>query len=399
MVDWLQVGQTSGSGDTQILVRAKPNTILSQRTTSLLVSGNTKSVTVPVIQESEDLSQYLTFVCVAEYPLPSNNICWYRDSYASASTIEYSINDGPWTQITATIRSGSGSNPIQVNPGDVIRFRGDNLRYAYEIQNYGVNRSGYFETSGEFYVHGNIMSLISSTSFETLTTLSSDYTFYRLFSKGTSSSDKLDCGGVLLPPTSLTKGCYYGLFSETDTKYSPLLPATSLAESCYAEMFAYCEQLTVAPELPASTMARGCYLYMFNGCTALTEAPVLSAQTLAKECYLGMFGSCSSLSIAPELPASILAESCYALMFADCTSLTKAPDLLAQTLDWYSYQQMFAGCSNLSYIKCLATNPGWDYTQNWVYGVARNGIFVKDGNTSWNTDESGIPYGWTVRNA
>lgn len=47
---WLHLSQVSGSGDTIIIITADTNEQLIERTGSLLVSGNTKSVTVPVLQ-------------------------------------------------------------------------------------------------------------------------------------------------------------------------------------------------------------------------------------------------------------------------------------------------------------------------------------------------------------
>jgi hypothetical protein len=84
-------------------------------------------------------------------------------------------------------------------------------------------------------------------------------------------------------------------------------------------------------------------------------------------------------------------------MFYGCTSLTNAPDLPATTLASNCYEYMFQGCSNLNYIKCLATDmSATNCTKNWVDGVAKTGVFVKDINTSWTVGISGIPFGWDV---
>ena len=58
---------------------------------------------------------------------------------------------------------------------------------------------------------------------------------------------------------------------------------------------------------------------------------------------------------------------------------------------------MFNGCSQLNYIKCLATDiSASDCTNNWVYGVASSGTFIRDANTRWGVGENGIPNGWDV---
>ena len=141
-------------------------------------------------------------------------------------------------------------------------------------------------------------------------------------------------------------------------------------------MFDNCTSLTIAPELHATTLANNCCHYMFRGCTSLTTAPsVLPATTLVNSCYLQMFQGCTSLTTAPELPATTLAERCY--------------------------NGMFDGCTSLNYIKCLATDISEkDCTEDWLYGVASTGTFVKNPNmASWTTGVSGIPSGWTVTNA
>ncbi len=117
---------------------------------------------------------------------------------------------------------------------------------------------------------------------------------------------------------------------------------------------------------------------LFEGCSTLYSHPtkelVLPATSLTEGCYKYMFNSCSHLERAPALPATVLASGCYYLMFQSC--------------------------SNLNYIKCLATtNISTSNLYYWVVGVNGSGTFVKDGNTTWPTGDSGIPSGWTVQTA
>ena len=129
----------------------------------------------------------------------------------------------------------------------------------------------------------------------------------------------------------------------------------------------------------------------------------LPVTTLVDSCYYGMFYGCSSLITAPELPATTLATQCYSSMFSYCTSLTTAPELpaivLLQNFSGYCYYRMFYGCSKLNYIKAMFTStPGSSYTDNWVYGVASTGTFVKNKDATWSvTGNNGIPSGWTVQ--
>ena len=269
------------------------------------------------------------------------NIVWKTSNTSVTKTIEYKLNDGEWTSITSN--TGSSVPSISVVSGDTLQFRGNNTAYAT------ISYSSTFsESTAQFKIKGNIMSLINSTNFSGLTTLSSNYIFRDLFS--------------------------------------------------------YCTGLTDASKLilPATTLTEGCYQSMFSNCTSLTTAPELPATTLAQYCYWGMFMECTSLTTAPELPATTLADYCYNSMFWGCTSLTQAPQLPATTLASNCYQYMFYNCTNLNYIKCLATDiSASQCTDHWVaYGGASSGTFVKAASmTGWTTGFDGIPSGWTVQDA
>lgn len=151
--------------------------------------------------------------------------------------------------------------------------------------------------------------------------------------------------------------------------------------------------------LPATTLTTGCYSGMFYNCKSLVTAPNLPATTSENYCYYQMFQGCSSLATAPELlPATTLKVNCYQNMFYGCSSLVTAPILPATTLVNNCYDHMFYGCSKLNYIKALfTTTPSDSYTQYWVNGVASTGKFVKNHNATWDvTGPNGIPSGWTV---
>ena len=241
------------------------------------------------------------------------------------------------------------------------------------------------------------------------------------------------CTSLLYAPelsaTTLATNCYSHMFSGcTSLIFAPELPATTLASSCYAHMFQGCTKLVYAPEvLPAMELTGNCYNYMFAGCTSLPSAPELPATKLAVYCYYAMFSGCTSLSFAPELPATKLADCCYRNMFDSCTSLrfapklpatklasncyyymfnncnsnyfTESPELPAATLANYCYSGMFYGCSNLSKITMLAADiSATNCLQNWVYGVASSGTFVKNADTNITYGDSGIPSGWDEEN-
>ena len=410
--------------------------------------------------------EYLTFESLAD----NNRILWKLNGDMAAKTIEWSIDKTNWTSAIAST-SNTPVSLATLNKGEKMYLKGGNATYASSASKYS-----HFDSDYEFNVSGNIMSLIYGDNFIGQITLSSSYNFVSIF-KG---SKVVDASNLILPATTLTSNCYYGMFSVcTSLVAAPALPATTLASSCYSNMFygctslatapelpattltgtycySYmfkgCTSLTTAPELPATTLTADCYGYMFHGCTSLATAPVLPATTLENYCYEHMFQNCTSLTAAPALPATTLANycynnmfngctslatapvlpattlklSCYDSMFYKCTSLATAPELPATTLANYCYSNMFYkctslatapvlpattlakscyyymlyGCTSLIYIKCLATDISASSShKNWVSYVAATGTFVKPASmTSWSSDESGIPSGWTVVN-
>ena len=278
------------------------------------------------------------------------------ENRARIPAIQYSYDKVNWETL-------STSSSITAPNDCIIYLKGVNPK--------GINNSiynyVYFSVSQRFKCGGNIMTLIDGTG-ET-TTIPCAYCFAYLFRNCPLTS------APELPATTLTKGCYYEMFSGctnltsvpelsttilaarcyrgmfegcTSLTSTSELPATTLAGGDYFEMFKGCTSLTSTPELPATNLASGCYFSMFEGCTNLTSAPELPSTTLAANCYSHMFSGCTSLTSAPELPATTLTESCYYYMFSGCTSLTSAPELPATSLAEYCYYNMFKGCTSLT---------------------------------------------------
>ncbi|MBQ3414514.1 MAG: hypothetical protein IJH39_04035 [Clostridia bacterium] len=286
--------------------------------------------------------QYLTFEVFS-----AGTIGWKKNNSSSSpdKTIEYSLDNGTtWTSITSA--TGSSAPSFSVNAGDKILFRGNNASYCGSNNSY----NNLFTTTCPFIVYGNIMSLINSTTFRTLTEVTEVHTFTGIF---------LNCTGLT-------------------SAENLVLPATTLVQNTYRNLFQGCTNLTTAPsELPSTTLAKECYFNMFNGCTSLTGVST------------------------DYLPATTLAESCYRTMFYGCSGLTQAPELLASDMPTTCYYGMFYNCRKLGYIKCLGTNPANTKTQNWVVNagldVTGTKTFVKSSSsTGWSTGNSGIPTGWTV---
>lgn len=252
--------------------------------------------------------------------------------------VKYSKDGSSWMPYT------SGTAIELENVGDKVMFCGDNATYAASS---GTDDVSTFTCDNDCYVYGNVMSLVSSTGYESATTLTAGSTFRRLFYRNTH---------LLNHPTNPI-----------------VLPATTLADNCYLSMFDGCSGLTKAPALPATTLAQSCYEMMFFKCPNLTMPPGLPATKLETRCYAAMFGLCSNLETAPALPATTLVNSCY--------------------------YGMFSGCTSLNSVTCLATNiSATNCTYGWLTGVADTGTFTKAGEmTGWTRGGDGIPEKWTVK--
>lgn len=373
--DWLSLSRTAGTNNAMVILIAEPNTG-NVRTHTFTVNGNMKSETISITQAGGAIVEpnYLTFKIRDN----GHNIMWKGDK-----TIYYSLNGGSWSSLT-------NNSTISVSQDDIVKFRGDNSSYS----------GCYFSAStAEFDASGNIMSLISSTNFDNITTIPSDYCFNSLFA----DTNVVNAGGLSLPAATLTKYCYRRMFRNCSslTKTPYFAPLTVDEYSCQG-MFSMCTSLTeTVSVLPAKKLVDSCYKEMYYWCRSLLVAPNIQAKALASQCCWHMFEGCTAMETVPSiLPAKVLADYCYAGMFSGCTSITAAPELPSTDEIGHSYDHMFEGCSSLNHIKCLGYHdyiPGPDpgYGE-WVLGVAENGTFIKRAGTTWVEGKNGIPSGWTV---
>jgi len=414
---------SAGSGDGTITYSSSNNSIATVNGNIITgVAEGTVTITVTISQganySSASTSYTLTVKTIPPYfcfkITTGGNIKWSGST--NANTLSYSKDNGStWT-------TANSSTTISVSAGDKVLWKGTPTPQSSK----GVGKfSG--DTDVRYSVEGNAMSLLFGDNFKEQTSLSGkNYALYNLFSGNTNvtSADNMS-----LPATTLATYCYdHMFFNCTSLTKAPVLSATTLETYCYRYMFYGCTSLTTAPELPATTLANNCYDHMFSNCTSLTTAPVLSATTLATQCYGSMFSKCTSLTTAPVLSATTLETSCYQYMFNGCTSLTTAPELPATTLATYCYDHMFynctslttapvlsakvlaqncysnmfQGCTRLNYIKAMfITTPSTSYMNNWVYGVASSGTFVKNAAATWTSScgTSTYPCNWTVETA
>ena len=257
-----------------------------------------------------------------------------------ALTIEYSTDGG-----TSWISANNATITISgINSGKTVLLRGDNA--AYSSDGTAANSMG-ITADKDYYLYGNMMSLVSSTGFATLTTLTGNYAFARLF-RNNSHLKSHATKDLVLPATTLSPNCYRYTFQNcSGLAKAPELPATTMTEGCYFATFIGCTSLTMPPELPSTALAPGCYTGMFAN-SGLVTPPVLPATELTDRCYYQMFYGCTALTTAPALPALTVPRSGYNQMFYNCSSLTEAPALPATTIYGFSYNMMFRGCTGLT---------------------------------------------------
>lgn len=310
---------------------------------------------------------------------------------ATPKTIEYSKNGGEWTSITPTYEGVS----IEVEAGDNVQFRGDNAAYAVNASN---NNNTFNKSTATFNLRGNIMSLIDSTGFTTVTALTANYTFCQMFIHcyGLRNIDKL-----CLPARTLTNQCYRGMFYDCSglTSANMVIPADTMGTGSCRAMFYQCTSLTTIPKIVGATTiantacqnmfagctslvnasgvfggdtstfdASGCS-YMFSGCTSLETAPSLnSLQTVSSASCYAMFYQCSSLvSIPATLRPTHLYANTYSSMFSGCSSITTAPVISATTLGGNCCRTMLANCTSL--IKAPSILPATTLANDCYYGM------------------------------
>lgn len=312
----------------------------------------------------------------------------FRFNYSQGGTEVSKENgaDDSWEKYY--VSGGTGKN-ITLNKDEELCVRATRTSYqnvaddfAEGSKYFSIQNNPLMTADKKVYIAGNIMSLIEY-GLET-GVLPADLAFAGAFAKnGDTSTIDIDPDDPLI------------------------LPATTLTRGCYTRMFFRCTGLTTAPALPATTLANFCYYNMFRQCSNLTDLSLFSATDyklpateLMQSCYRELFRQCTSLTAVPKglLSATTLAERCYQQMFQGCTIITQVPDLPAGTLVTSCYSEMFRDCKALRNITCLATQGFGvnNSTNNWVFNIGGNGTFTKKNGVTWPNGNNGIPNGWTV---
>ena len=173
------------------------------------------------------------------------------DSMAPTVTLEYSKDKTNWSVWGQTTNDDNLTLSLQAN--SKIYFRGTNNVFG--------NSSGhnYFRCTGKFGVGGDVTTLLEPSG-NVLDLSGRDYVFYGLF--------------------FVLWGSQKYLVSASDL----LLPSTTLSKGCYNRMFMYDDLLSTSPVLPASILTKYCYEMMYFGCGSLSVITTYADDISATDC-------------------------------------------------------------------------------------------------------------------
>ena len=309
------------------------------------------------ILTNEDTSEILTFTALEDseisLSLAQRTGVPLRAVFYRVSQYDGSFTDG-WEEyhydweVTIT-----PTGPISLNTGRKIQFK-SYIANVWPMPNNANDCLKFVINSGTLFVSGSCMSMCHPDTDESIIDTLDDYALY-------------------------------GLFSDVKNMYgTPVLPnVNKLGSCCYAHMFENCGSLTVAPKIKSSDTYsyisendNYCYSCMFSGCVSLVSPPKMMGYDETDQYYHSGIGTCDS-------------------MFIGCTSLKISPVIRYRTLDSSSCRDMFYGCSSLKLIRCGAKYLTSSATKSWVYGVSKNGVFIKS-TANYSSGPDGIPEGWAV---
>ena len=246
---WITFSQDSGANGTYT-VTATIASASTERTATITVSNGYSSSAISV-EQVFDVYQYMP---VTLEITKAGNLRWYTQNGSYTKTIEYKKNDGEWTQIT----SSNAGTLIPVAVGDIVQLRGDNAQYAPQ----DGRCSCWCGTTANYKMYGNIMSLVDSTGFTTLSSFTAPNVFMNFFNSG----GCIDAENLVLPATALTNYCYQGMLAQSaNLQVGPLLPVETLVQGCYAYLFYHSYQINNIRCLATDKNARNCLQEWVNG--------------------------------------------------------------------------------------------------------------------------------------
>ena len=316
--------------------------------------------------------------------------------------LEYSTDKETWT-------SWDFTQSISLAANSKVYFRGNNTKFSVSSGSYH-----YFESTGDVYAGGSVISLFDKTV--PLTKNSNDTMFAFMFNNMTHlvGVDRNLFAGINYGTTGNwrdTTNIFYRTFSACRALVTPPdLSGLHYAKgSTFRETFNSCSSLISAAPMNVTdidTSKTDHFRSMYWRCTSLTDASPMHVtfDTAGQYTFYQMFMTCSSLVTIPDISSitTVGNQSMYR-MFYGCTSLTVPPNLSnVTTVGTGSFSECFSGCSSLAvaYTPDIST---WDTTvfDNWLMNVAASGTLYADASISSSiptNNNSGCPSGWTVVN-
>ena len=144
------------------------------------------------------------------------------------------------------------------------------------------------------------------------------------------------------------------------------------------------------------------YQFVMSGNIAATgNIMSLLSRTCSKTevpagCFSQLFRGCSALTSEDILGGIRHMRSGCELIFGFCTGLTSVEIPNYTTRSTYAFNQAFNGCTNLARVKVGFHTWQLREENNWLNGVAANGVFICPSDLPIVRGTSGIPTGWKV---
>lgn len=339
------------------------------------------TITVKVAANENYLAGSAQFNVKVQSPLTleakaDGKINVYFNSVTLEEPIVYTIVGGKSKSITA-------SEAIDVKKGQKVQFESKNDHLATGTWSFvGIS------PDVQCAVYGNVMSLITPEGdFNSNTTITKNWALSHLFywSYNIVNHDKYK---LVLPATTLSENCYYGMFERSALSEAPELPATNIPDNAYQLMFSGCNGLTEAPAITAEVVGKYGCSQMFCDCSKLAKANAISVKTAGQYAFESMFNSCVELTESPAISVKSLGDyGCYAMffnnqkmtkakpiyaektigiyglnwMFEQCVELTESPAITAETIGEYACQNMFSGCQKLKKANAIKVKTAGKY--------------------------------------
>ena len=230
-------------------------------------------------------------------------------------------------------------------------------------------------------------------------------------------------------------GCAAMFKNCTRLKYVPRLTAPPTEKNCYESMFENCYAINhlIASGIDVNKIEswstdiiayRSCYK-MFRNCTSLTSDIHFEYHTwneLVASIIKGasalayMYEGCTSLrssfvGVNNSLSTGYYESACEG-MYKGCTSLeyfyinlnSYPPSDDVTLYNVNTCKDIFYGCTNLTQIFVVCnnipkdSNGNYTMTENWLYGVAENGLFHLNASAIWDDRSvSAIPTTWDLQ--